>query len=38
MNRSTTQGLWRTNDVKFTSYQGDGYGRDSYIIMNDGGL
>jgi len=38
MNRSTTKGIWRTNDVKFTTYQGDGAGRDSYIILNDGGL
>ena len=30
--------LKRTEHMKFTTYQGDGSGRDSYIIMNDGGL
>ena len=30
--------LKRTEHIKFTTYQGDGSGRDSYIIFNDGGL
>ena len=38
MNRSTTMGMWRTNDVKFTTYMSDGSGRDAYITLNDGGL
>ena len=38
MNRSTTVGLWRTHDTKFTTIQGDGSGRDAYITFNDGGL
>jgi hypothetical protein len=28
----------RTEHIKFTTYHGDGSGRDSYIILNDGGL
>ena len=38
MIRSTTMGLWRTNDPKFTTILGDGSGRDAYIVLNDGGL
>ena len=30
--------LYRTGDPKYTHYPGDGSGRDSYIIMNNGGL
>ena len=30
--------LNRTEHVKFTTYMGDGSGRDGYIILNDGGL
>lgn len=38
MDRNTNFSLYRTLDPKFTTYQGDGSGRDSYIIFSDGGL
>lgn len=38
MDRNTNFTLYRTNDPKFTTYQGDGSGRDTYIVLNDGGL
>ena len=38
MNRNPCQGLYRTQDPKFTTYGGDGSGRDTYIIFSDGGL
>lgn len=38
MNRSTILPCHRTDHQKFTTYQGDGTGRDSYIIMSDGGM
>ena len=31
-------GLSRTFDPKYTHYNGDGSGRDSYIVTNNGGL
>ena len=34
----TLNTLNRTEHIKFTTYGGDGNGRDSYIISNDGGL
>jgi hypothetical protein len=33
-----TGGLSRTFDPKYAHYYGDGAGRDSYIISNNGGL
>jgi hypothetical protein len=30
--------LYRTYDPKWTTYQGDGTGRDSYIVFGNGGL
>jgi hypothetical protein len=30
--------LGRTSNVKYTHYYGDGSGRDSHIICNNGGL
>ena len=38
MNTSTTTELYRTHDPKFTTYRGDGSGRDTYVIFEDGGL
>ena len=41
MKGSVTEGipeLYRTNDPKFTTYQGDGSGRDTYIVYDDGGF
>lgn len=38
MNRNTCIGLQRTMDAKFTTYRGDGSGRDTYIINSDGGF
>ena len=38
MNTSTTQELYRTFDAKFTTYRGDGSGRDTYVIFEDGGM
>ena len=35
---STGKDLYRTYDPKFTTYRGDGMGRDAYIMHNDGGL
>jgi hypothetical protein len=31
-------GLYRTDHPKFPTYRGDGTGRDSYIIFEDGGF
>jgi hypothetical protein len=30
--------MQRTNHPKFTTYWGDGHGRDHYITFNNGGL
>ena len=30
--------MHRTHDPKFTTWQGDGTGRDTYILNNDGGF
>lgn len=30
--------LGRTYNPKYTHYTGDGYGRDSYIVTNNGGF
>jgi len=38
MNNSNCRDLYRTYDPKFTTYRGDGMGRDTYILHNDGGL
>ena len=38
MNTDATVGLNRTNHPKFTSYTGDGSGRDQYIVFCNGGL
>ena len=37
MNRSTVLPCYRTDHQKFTTYRGDSTGRDTYIIMSDGG-
>ncbi len=31
-------GMMRTHNPTYASYSGDGSGRDSYIILNNGGL
>jgi len=33
-----SQSLARTDYQKYTTYRGDGYGRDSYILLANGGL
>jgi len=38
MNTSVKVGLYRTDHPKFTTYRGDGSGRDTYVIFDDGGL
>ena len=38
MNRNLIHGLYRTNDPKFPTYKSDGYGRDHYIVSNNGGF
>ena len=38
MNRSTLLPLYRTDHQKFSTYRGDNTGRDTYIIMSDGGF
>lgn len=38
MNRSTLLSLYRTDHQKFSTYRGDNSGRDTYVIMSDGGL
>ena len=38
MNTSTWTSIQRTMDPKFTTYRGDGTGRDTYIINSDGGF
>lgn len=38
MNRSTLLPLYRTDHQKFTTYRGDSSGRDTYVIMSDGGM
>jgi len=38
MNRTNYQDIYRTDHQKFTTYRGDGAGRDHYIIFEDGGL
>ena len=35
---STEAGMMRTHNPTYASYCGDGTGRDSYIILNNGGL
>ena len=30
--------LWRTENIKYTTYFGDGKGRDQYITFCNGGL
>ena len=30
--------LYRTDYPKYTTYQSDGFGRDKYILRNNGGL
>jgi hypothetical protein len=30
--------LYRTENIKYTTYTGDGQGRDGYIVMCNGGL
>lgn len=31
-------GLFRTNTQAFTTYRADGQGRDSYVLVGNGGL
>ena len=35
---SLEAGMMRTHNPKYAGYSGDGTGRDSYIILNNGGL
>lgn len=30
--------LYRTENIKYTTYTGDGHGRDGYIVFGNGGL
>jgi len=38
MNRTSYQAIYRTVHEKFTTYRGDGIGRDHYILLENGGL
>jgi hypothetical protein len=38
MNTSTTIGMYRTFSPKYSGYNSDGGGRDSYVVRSNGGL
>ena len=38
MNTSALSDLYRTDHPKFTTYRGDGSGRDCHVIFQNGGL